>query len=220
VGCSWSSAVCCCSSWSSSDKRYQQTQKGSKDNGPSAPRLQGCIISIEAFSGTSLHSECSPQSNCIHFTPQVQEALGRNRAPASVVVSRPLPGSARANRAGPGGQRAIISQIRSSHICDDDGWLVRWQAYCDGDGDYRGGCSQASSLAVALSSAYASFAPTHDLIFSAIPTGLRFPVSIRASNCVSSCSQPALTLSFSRFVHLLGQPAKYAACYFNLMEQP
>ena len=50
----------------------------------------------------------------------------------------------------------------------------------------------------------ASFAPTHDLVFSAIPTGLRFPVSIRVSNYVSCCSQPALTLSFSRFVHLLG----------------
>jgi hypothetical protein len=78
-----------------------------------------------------------------------------------------------------------------------------------------------SSLAVALSSAYASFAPTHDLVFSTIPTGyLRFPVSIRVSSYVSFCSQPAPTLSFSRFVHLLGQPVKYVARYFKLMEQP
>jgi hypothetical protein len=40
-----------------------------------------------------------------------------------------------------------------------------------------------------LTSACASFALTHDLVFSAIPTGLRFSVSIRViSNYVPSCS--------------------------------
>ena len=101
-----------------------------------------------------------------------------------------FPAARRANRAGPGGQRTpsqnrftFATTTMPARLTATTMMRLSWRLLA---GEFACCC--------AFFSLRFLFAPTHDLFFSAIPTGLRFPVSIRVSNYVSSYSQPALTL--------------------------